>query len=183
MTKAYLAITFLVTCLSAGISQEASLPPGAEHTLRERQKAMLDIFSNGDPDGFRQIAGDDYRTINADGTYMDREETAQIISKFKGSRSEIVSQEDRFYGPVAISTGRIKFYVGSVLMADVYATQIWIYRNDRWEYIGWHGTMTGTPKNYPLYAVGILLILVLMIYWLVRVLRRRRQAHRTSGTA
>ena len=175
-TKLILALLFIA--FSYGLAQETLLPQSAKSTLRESQKEMLDIFSNGDPEGFRRITGDDYRTINADGTYMNKEETAQIISKFKGSRYEIVSQEDRFYGPLAISTGRIKFYFGSMLMADVYVTQTWIYRNDRWEYIGWHGTMTGTPKNYPVYGLGILIAFLAVIYWVVKLIRRRRRARR-----
>src|SRR4051812_16886527 len=100
--------------------------------LKTEQKGMFELFSKGDVEGFKKLAGDDYLTINADGTYLDKTRMLDLIPTFKGSRSEIVEQTDRIYNNLAISTGRAKYYLGSILVADIYFTQSWIYRDNRW---------------------------------------------------
>ena len=70
---------------------------------------------------------------------------------------------------VVISTGRAKFYLGSIPVADIYFNQTWIYRDNRWQFIFWQGTMTGAPASYPVYftLIGTLLI-VGVVYLVIR---------------
>ena len=113
-----------------GYSQTETLTQETIKQLSNEQKRMFEMFSNGDTETFLKITGDDYLAINADGTYMNKTQSVELIPKFKGSTYDILEQTDRIYGNVAISTGRAKFYLSSILVADVYFNQTWIYRDD-----------------------------------------------------
>ena len=143
-----------------GYSQTETLTQETIKQLSNEQKRMFEMFSNGDTETFLKITGDDYLAINADGTYMNKTQSVELIPKFKGSTYDILEQTDRIYGNVAISTGRAKFYFSSILVADVYFNQTWIYRDNRWQFIFWQGSMTGVPRSYLIYLtlIGTLLI-------------------------
>jgi hypothetical protein len=157
-------------------SQTDALSPEIIKQLAVEQKRMFAIFSAGDSEGFLKITGDDYLSINADGTYMDKSEAVVLVPKFKGSTNEIIEQTDRIHGNVAISTGRAKFYLGSVPVADIYFNQTWIYRDNRWQFIFWQGTMTGAPASYPVYFTLIGTLLIVGVVWLVVGRARRKKA-------
>jgi len=158
-----------------GYSQTETLTQETIKQLSNEQKRMFEMFSNGDTETFLKITGDDYLAINADGTYMNKTQSVELIPKFKGSTYDILEQTDRIYGNVAISTGRAKFYLSSILVADVYFNQTWIYRDNRWQFIFWQGSMTGAPKSYLIYAtlIGTLLLGGLMVV-VVRRFRRKK---------
>ena len=130
-----------------GYSQTEPLSQETIKQLSNEQKRMFEMFSNGDTETFLKITGDDYLAINADGTYMNKTQSVDLIPKFKGSTYDILEQTDRIYGNVAISTGRARFYLSSILVADIYFNQTWIYRDNRWQFIFWQGSMTGAPKK------------------------------------
>jgi hypothetical protein len=162
-------------------SQTDALSPETIKQLAIEQKRMFAIFSAGDSEGFLKITGDDYLSINADGTYMNKMEAVVLVPKFKGSTNEIIEQTDRIHGNVVISTGRAKFYLGSVPVADIYFNQTWIYRDNRWQFIFWQGTMTGAPASYPIYFTLIGTLLLLAISWLViRRFRRKKTMLKTA---
>ena len=158
-----------------GYSQTEPLSQETIKQLSNEQKRMFEMFSNGDTETFLKITGDDYLAINADGTYMNKTQSVDLIPKFKGSTYDILEQTDRIYGNVAISTGRARFYLSSILVADIYFNQTWIYRDNRWQFIFWQGSMTGAPKSYLIYLTltGTLLIGGLMIV-VVRHFRKRK---------
>ena len=158
-----------------GYSQTETLTQETVKQLSNEQKRMFEMFSNGDTETFLKITGDDYLAINADGTYMNKTQSVELIPKFKGSTYDILEQTDRIYGNVAISTGRAKFYLSSILVADVYFNQTWIYRDNRWQFIFWQGSMTGVPRSYLIYLtlIGTLLIGGLMIV-VARRFRKRK---------
>ena len=158
-----------------GYSQTETLTQETIKQLSNEQKRMFEMFSNGDTETFLKITGDDYLAINADGTYMNKTQSVELIPKFKGSTYDILEQTDRIYGNVAISTGRAKFYLSSILVADVYFNQTWIYRDNRWQFIFWQGSMTGAPKNYLIYLtlIGTFLIGGLIVV-VVRRFRKRK---------
>lgn len=177
-TLVLLAALFAATPLLAQGSnvqpQSAELSSSVKAALRPAQENMFRVVSNGDAAALRQVAGADYLTINADGTYMDKAGMLQILPKFKGSTYAVSGQTDRFYGNIALSTGRAKFYIKSILVADVYFTQGWAYRDGQWSYIHWHGTMTGLPVYYPVILLLAFLVLVVLVYWGIRRWRKRQ---------
>ena len=152
-----------------------TLSPESIRQLHAEQVRMFDMFTQGDTATFQKIAGDDYLTINADGTYMDKAQAMDLIPNFKGSTYKILAQTDRIYQNVALSTGRAKFWFGPLLAADIYFTQTWIFRDDRWQFIAWQGTMTGVPKNYPVFATLItVLVLSGLVWMLIRVFGKKK---------
>ena len=168
-------IRIVLTCVLVlnqviGYSQTETLTPETIKQLSDEQKRMFEMFSNGDTETFLEITGDDYLAINADGTYMNKTQSVELIPKFKGSTYDILEQTDRIYGNVAISTGRAKFYLSSILVADIYFNQTWIYRDNRWQFIFWQGSMTGAPKSYLIYVT---LIGTLLLGGLIVVVGRR----------
>ena len=173
-------IRIVLTCVLVlnqviGYSQTETLTPETIKQLSNEQKRMFEMFSNGDTETFLEITGDDYLAINADGTYMNKTQSVELIPKFKGSTYNILEQTDRIYGNVAISTGRAKFYLSSILVADIYFNQTWIYRDNRWQFIFWQGSMTGAPKSYLIYVtfIGTLLLGGLIVV-VVRRFRRKK---------
>jgi len=158
-----------------GFSQADSLSQTTIDQLKKEQIKMFEMFCNGDAENFKKIVGDDYLTVNADGTYMGKDEMLTVIPKFKGSTFKILEQTDRVYNNLVISTGQAKFYFGPVLAADTYFHQVWIFRNGKWEFISWQGTMTGTPKNYPVYFTLIVLLILFGIYWVIVKAKKRRK--------
>lgn len=107
------------------------------------EKNMMEASTKGDSAAFRKICGADYYTINADGEAHNLAETIPFVPRFKGSSAVLSEQTQRVYGNVALRTGRAKFYFGGHQVAEVLYTTGWIYRDGRWQYIHWQGTMTG----------------------------------------
>ena len=89
------------------------------------------------------------------------------MSNSKVQQIKSFKKETRFYNDIAITTGRIKFYIKPLLAADVFFTQTWVYKNNRWLLIGWQGTMTGQPKNYPIYVTVLVVMIVFGVVLLI----------------
>lgn len=158
-----------------GHSQADSLSKEQINQLKSEQVRMFEMFTNGDVGTFKKLAGEDFLTINADGTYMDKVETFELIPKFKGSTYKVLEQTDRIYNNLVISTGRAKFYFGPILAADVYFHQAWIFRDNRWQYISWQGTMTGTPKYYPIFMTLIGILILFVLRWVVyKIIKKKK---------
>jgi hypothetical protein len=65
------------------------------------------------------------------------------------------SQGNQVYGNTVIFTGRVQFHIKSFLAEEVFFTQSWTLRENKWFFMGCPGTMTGYPKNYPIYLAMI----------------------------
>lgn len=159
------------------IGQHDLLSDSIKDSLRPMQTKMFNAFCSGDVGSFMGLTGEDFVTINADGSLMDKAAMETYVPQFKGATFEILEQSDRFYNNLAVSTGKAKFFMKSVPVSEVYFTQIWIYREAQWSYIGWQGTTTGTLKYYP----QVMLLLGLLLLWgvwriVARVMRRRSEA-------
>jgi len=177
MLRTTIALLALLSIQLPGHSQDP-LPDSLKQSLHEAQHRMFETFGAGDGALLESFTGSDYITINADGALMDREGMMALLPKFKGSTTEVIGQQDRLYGDLAVSTGRAKFRFGSFLVADVYFTQLWIYRQGAWSYIGWQGTMTGAPRYYSIILLLAGVGLVLAVTWFVR--RRNRMKRKNA---
>lgn len=171
----HILLIVLTILLTKGYSQNDSISPQNLELLKTEQTRMFNLFGNGDVETFKKITGEDYLSINADGTYINKSQAYELIPKFKGSTYKIIEQTDRVYNNVVISTGRAKFYLGSFLVADIYFNQTWVYSNGTWKFINWQGTMTGTPKYYPIYLTLFFTIIVLsLLFWIIKRVKRRK---------
>jgi len=104
----------------------------------------------------------------------------KTFGKFKGSTFKLSGRRIRTYGDIAVINGRAKFYIKSVLVAEVFYTEIWVYRQGAWGFAGWQGTMTGLPSWYPVMVTAFLLLLFFTIVWLVRRRRRKQKMGRKA---
>jgi hypothetical protein len=138
---------------------------------------MFKIILNGDKAAVEKMLGADYITINADGTLQDKNETMRLFGKFKGATATLSDKRIRNYGNLSIITGGAKFYIKSILVAQVFYTETWIFRNGKWDFIGWQGTMTGLPSWYPLIITIIGLVLLYFIVRLIARKTRRKQVY------
>ena len=139
---------------------------------------MFDSFGQADGKTFQQLAGEDYRTINADGVTMDRAGALELLPKFKGSTCLRSEQQRRIYGSVAILNGRARFYFKALLVAEIQYTQVWVWRDGHWQFVNWQGTMTGLPSWYPVIATSVLFLVIL---GLARFISRRKQRAASSA--
>ena len=135
-----------------------------------KEKEMFDAISSGNTSAAEKIFGQDYITINADGTMQEKEETIKTFGKFKGSTAKLSDKKIRIYDNVAIINGKAKFYVKQILVAEIFYTETWVYRRSHWEFIGWQGTMRGLPSWYP--VICTLLVLVIF-YFIIRLIMKK----------
>jgi hypothetical protein len=135
-----LAIAVFNSCTQSSAS---ALSADTMKELDNAEKAMFDASSRGDSAAFRKICGADYYTINANGEAHNLAETIPYVPRFKGSNAVLSEQSQRVFGNVALRTGRAKIYLGGHQVAEVLYTTGWVYRDNRWQYIHWQGTLTG----------------------------------------
>ena len=163
----------LLFCFLASICHAQNPVPSdsLKQLLTAKESEMFSVIVNGNKEAAQNLLADDYITINADGTMEGKEPTIKTLGKFKGSTASLSDKQIRVYGNTAIINGRAKFYVKSLLVADIFYTEIWHNTNQQWLFAGWQGTMTGTPSHYP---VIFTIIVMLLLFLAVRFIRRRR---------
>jgi len=118
------------------------------------------------------MISEDYITINDDGVMESKAEMMKTFGRFKGATAKLFDKKIRTYGNLSIITGRAKFYLKSVLVAEVFYTETWVYRNNQFNFIGWQGTMTGLPSYYPIMFSVLLLVI---FYFAGRLILRKRR--------
>lgn len=133
-----LAGSVIISC-----NQQEHLSPEILEQLNKAEQDMFDATANGDSATFRSLCGADYYTINANGEAHTLKETIPDVPKFKGGTAVLSEQKQRVYGDLVLRNGRAKIMVGGQQVAEVLYTTGWIYRDSRWQYVHWQGTMTG----------------------------------------
>ena len=139
-TLIFLSWFFLISFTSSGQSKHLSAKIIRQLDLVEKE--MINAISNGDSTAFKKIAGYDYLDINASGTRMSLQPMLIDMVSFKGASVNFSEQSQRVYGNFVLKNGRAKFYFGGQLIGDVFYTQGWVYRDKKWQFVHWQGTMT-----------------------------------------
>ena len=171
--KPQIAICFLFLLISQHIySQEMSVSDSLKTLLISKENEMFSIITNGNKEDAEKLIAQDYITINADGVMEGKENTIRTIQKFKGSTASLSDKKIRVYDNIAIITGKAKFYVKTILVAEIFYTEIWNFRDKQWQFIGWQGTMTGLPSYYP---IIVTVIIILLLYLITKLIRRKRK--------
>lgn len=119
------------------------LKPSVLKQLDKVETDMFNAISEGDSASFKKLAGTDYYSINADGVDMKLKATLSNMLKFKGSTVKLSKQQQRMYGNFILRNGKAVFYFGEQPMAEVLYTTGWVFRNSKWQYVHWQGTLTG----------------------------------------
>jgi len=141
--KVYSLPILFIAVLSVLQSTGQTLSKKVIAQLDAVEKEMFAATSNGDSLAFRKICGEDYYTINANGTAQSLEEALPYVTRFKGSTVELSQQKQRIYGNFALRTGFGKAFINGKLVAEFLYTSGWIFRDNRWQFIHWQGTPTG----------------------------------------
>jgi len=110
--------------------------------LETAEKNMINALCNGDSAAFKKIAGKEYLDINANGIRMDFPSMLNDLHNFKGLSVNFTEQAQRVYGHFVLRTGKAKLSAGGQLMAEIFYTQGWVYRDKKWQFVHWQGTMT-----------------------------------------
>ncbi|HEY5750100.1 MAG TPA: nuclear transport factor 2 family protein [Chryseolinea sp.] len=134
---------FSMAYLVLSCNKEKPLHASALTALDSVEQAMFDATSNGDSMAFRKLCGTDYFTINANGEGHTLEETIPYVPRFKGSTSKLSEQRQRVYGNFVLRNGRLKAYMNGQQVAEALYSIGWLYRDDRWQFVHWQGTLTG----------------------------------------
>jgi len=136
----FLYLFFLISINSLG--QGKRLSAKLLKQLDTIEKDMVNAISNGDSTAFKRIAGYDYLDINSNGTKMTLKPMLIDMHNFKGSSINFSKQSQRVYGNFVLKTGRARFYFGGQLTGEVFYTQGWVYRDNKWQFVHWQGTIT-----------------------------------------
>jgi hypothetical protein len=156
----------------------AQLPDSVLQLLKNERARMYEA-SLGDYKTFGELTGDDYLTANADGSYGDKAQTLDRIKNNPLPRLDtMIFKEDRrrVYGNVVFNNGRIQGYKSGIVLVDFLFTEAWIYRDNRWQFINWHGTYTGISQHYEFIEAVLIAVVLLLLFFLVRFFMRRRKA-------
>jgi hypothetical protein len=139
------ALSFLLSILlvsTQSIGQDQPLSKKTLQQLDDAEKDMINAISNGDSVAFKKIAGFDYIDINATGTETTLQSMLTEIQNFKGITVHFSEQFQRIYGNFVLKNGKAKFSLNGQILAEVFYTQGWVYRNKKWQFVHWQGTMT-----------------------------------------
>ena len=143
MKKSVLLFLLSIILVSShSIAQNRPLSKKNLQQLDEAETEMLNAISTGDSAAFKKIAAFDYIDINATGTKSTLQSMLNEIQNFKGITVQFSEQFQRIYGDFVLKNGRAKFSFGGQLVADLFYTQGWVFRDKKWQFVHWQGTMT-----------------------------------------
>jgi hypothetical protein len=154
-------LLFIATSIAVGCNSKTSFKASTssegftvseadQKDLRDAENRMMaEIIKGGDY--WKTDVDDDYITINADGVMADKKQTMEQIAIRNTTKTNPFAmvtetrtsdRKVRKYGDIAIITGKAEFMGGANKLAEVYYTEIWRKKNDKWMFDGWQGTMT-----------------------------------------
>jgi len=142
MKRPVLILVLLLLFLVHSFGQDKQLSKKILKQLDEAEKEMVSALSKGDSAAFKKIAGSDYMDINANGTKVTLQSMLLGIPGFRDISVIFSEQSQRVYGNFVLKNGRANFSLSGQLVAEVFYTQGWIYRDKRWQFVHWQGTMT-----------------------------------------
>jgi hypothetical protein len=159
-------------------SRQLVLSDSLAALLNLKENEMFSVITNGNKEAAEKLIAQEYITINADGVMEGKENTIKTLGKFKGSTAKLSDKKIRIYDNTVIINGKAKFYLKQILVAEIFYTEIWNYRNRQWQFIGWQGTMTGIPSYYP---VIVTIIVLLLLHLIIKVISRKRKAKHVAN--
>jgi len=128
----------------AGLQARAqALGPAVLGQVEVAEKAMFEATAQGDAEAFKRLSGVDYFTINADGSSNGLDQAVAAVPRFKGAVTRLSEQTQRVFGNLVLRNGRAKIFIQDQQVAEILYTSGWVYRDGRWQFIHWQGTLTG----------------------------------------
>ena len=142
MKKPVLLILSVSWLISIYSTAQSHLSKEILKQLETAEKEMISALSNGDSAAFKKIAGEEYLDINAIGIRTDLPSMLNDLHNFKGLSVNFSERSQRVYGNFVLRTGKAKLSAGGQLIAEIFYTQGWVYRDKKWQFVHWQGTMT-----------------------------------------
>jgi hypothetical protein len=108
---------------------------------------MISKITQQDPAYMKDLIADDYFSINADGTTVDK---AQLLAQ-KGSPQQkmmaaatykLFDKQVRAYGNVGIITGRAQAFMNGTYVVEFLYTAVFVKQNEKWMFTLWQGTLS-----------------------------------------
>jgi len=153
MNKKKLAVLALLVIAVAQASFGQETPSAAvSDELVAAETQMFPKITQQDPAFIKDLVANDYFSINADGTTVDK---AQLLAQ-RGSPQQkmmaaatykVFDRRVRAYGDVGIITGRARAYMDGTYIVEFLYTAVFVKQNDKWMFTLWHGTLS---KDSPL---------------------------------
>lgn len=117
----------------------------SDEFFRKLERELFDACEMpGDEEAIDRLYASDFLSINADGSYSDKQEALEVIEAGRFPVTEkIVNDETRVrrFGGTAVITGRSKWVDPEGERTTVVRhTQIWVWRDGDWQMVGWQGT-------------------------------------------
>jgi len=177
--RTLMIIAVIVSAINQpGFAQTSAPSDSLTKVLISKEAEMFSAVLTADRPATDKMVGQDYITIDADGKLQNKIQMMKNFGKFKGATAALSDKQIRSFGNLSIITGRAKFYMKSMLVAEVFYTETWVYRNAKWEFIGWQGTMTGLPSYYP---VIFTLLGLILVYFIARLLIKKIRKSRIKA--
>ena len=108
--KKILFIIFSCIVLTQNVyAQKLTFSDSLSKVVIGKEKEIFDAISNGDKSKAEKLYGQDYITINADGTIQNKEEAMQTFEKFKGSKATLFDRRIRVYDNIVLLTAKQNF--------------------------------------------------------------------------
>lgn len=144
-----IVILTLVTAVSGLAQTKAASKPRAkaaaspaalaESQIRKLEREWFDAVVKSDTAAISRIFADDFTAINADGGFVDRAGTIEMLKSGSMKLDEIRSEEFklRLYGTTAVVTGRSTYFRGGRELGSSSHQEIWVRRAGRWRVVSW----------------------------------------------
>ena len=145
--KKLAVLALLVVAVSQSSFGQGKPSAAVSDELVAAETEMFAKITQQDPVFMKDLVADDYFSINADGTTVDK---AQLMAQ-KGSPQQkmmaaatykVFDKQVRAYGNVGIITGRARAFMNDTYLVEFLYTAVFVKQNDKWMFTLWQGTIS-----------------------------------------
>ena len=145
--KKLAVLALLVVAVSQSSFGQGKPSVAISDELVAAETEMFAKITQQDPAFMKDLVADDYFSINADGTTVDK---AQLMAQ-KGSPQQklmaaatykVFDKQVRAYGNVGLITGRARAYMNGTYLVEFLYTAVFVKQNDKWMFSLWQGTIS-----------------------------------------
>jgi len=154
-------LALLLVAVSQSSFGQGTPSAAVSDELVAAEAQMFSKITQQDPAFMKDLVADDYFSINADGSTMDK---TQLLAQ-KGSPQQKMMAEAtykefdkqvRAYANVGIITGRARAYMNGTYIVEFLYTAVFVKQNDKWMFTLWQGTISkDSPPPPPMPKSGM----------------------------
>jgi hypothetical protein len=141
------AIVLVALAIAPHCLAQAKVSDAVTKELEAAEAKMFAGIVTQEPDYMKNLVAEDYFSINADGTTVNKTELmAQKGSPgqkmMAASTVKLFDKQIRVYGNVGIITGRARAYMGDTYIVEFLYTAVFVKQNEKWMFTHWQGTIS-----------------------------------------